>query len=328
MRLSVALCTYNGEKFLKKQLDSILNQSVAVDEIIICDDGSTDATVQIVNDYIALHPNRIQLFINEINLRSNKNFEKAVSLCTGDYIFLSDQDDIWRSDKVAKIVEIFNQNPTAEGVFSNANFMDENDESVLEELSLWSSVNFFPTFEDKKTELYTSLTQIGNFLTGATFCFKKEVKSFCFPFLNRKNFFHDEWLAFILSERKTLFYSTENLISYRIHSNQQLGVGSIKSPIKKLKKSTHFNSIMLGYKKPVTFRDFKFLTRTYFYQLQKYNDLYNEYYDARFLNAKTKLLTLYLDADSAMKKSKPVFYYLKKLADKITGKQQLDTTIV
>lgn len=328
MKISVALCTYNGEKFLKKQLDSILNQTVAVDEIVICDDGSTDATVQIVNDYKQTYPNVIQLFINEINLRSNKNFEKAVSLCTGDFIFLSDQDDIWKSNKVAKTLEVFNQNPTAEGVFSNADFMDENENPVLYGLSLWSSVNFFPTFEDKKTELYTSLTQIGNFLTGATLCIKKKVKSFCFPFMNQKNFFHDEWLAFILSERKTLFYSTENLISYRIHSNQQLGVGSIKSPIKKLKKSNHFNSVMLGYKKPSTCKDFKYLTRTYFYQLQKYNDLYKEYQDDRFLKTKNKLVFLYLQADAAMKKNKPVFYYLKKLADKMTGKRQLDKSIL
>ncbi len=324
MKLSVALCTYNGEKFLKKQLDSILNQSVAVDEIIICDDGSTDATVKIVDDYKLTNPNVIQLFINEINLRSNKNFEKAVSLCKGDYIFLSDQDDIWRSDKVAKTLDVFKHNPTAEGVFSNANFINEDDNAVLDGLSLWSSVNFFPTFEDKKIDLYTSLTQIGNFLTGATFCMKKEVKSFCFPFLNRKNFFHDEWFAFILSERDTLFYSIENLISYRIHSNQQLGVGSIQSPMKKLKKSLDFNIVMLGYKKPSTFRDFKYLTRTYFYQLQKYNNLYNEYKDVRFLNTRNKLVSLYLDADTMMKKNKPVFYYLKKLADKITGKRQLD----
>jgi len=328
MKLSVALCTYNGEKFLKKQLDSILNQSVAIDEIIICDDGSTDATVQIVNDYILTYPSVIQLFINEVNLRSNKNFEKAISLCTGDYIFLSDQDDIWRSDKVAKTIAIFNQNPTAEGVFSNANFINENDDAVLDELSLWSSVNFFPSFENTKTDLYTSLTQIGNFLTGATFCIKKEVKSFCFPFLNRKNFFHDEWLAFILSERNTLFYSTENLISYRIHSNQQLGVGAIKSPSKKLKKSIHFNSIMLGYKKPTTCKDFKYLTRTYFYQLQKYNDLYNEFQDIRFLNAKNKLIALYLEANADMKKHQPVFYYLRKITDKLIGKRQLDKSIL
>ena len=328
MKLSVALCTYNGEKFLKKQLDSILNQSVAVDEIVICDDGSTDTTVQIVNDYLLRYPNVIRLFINEINLRSNKNFEKAVSLCTGDYIFLSDQDDIWRSDKVAETLAVFKQNPTAEGVFSNANFIDENDETVLEELSLWSSVNFFATFEDKKTDLYTSLTQIGNFLTGATFCIKKDVKSFCFPFLNRKNFFHDEWFAFILSERNTLFYSTENLISYRIHSNQQLGVGSIKSPIKKLQKSIDFNSVMLGYKKPASFRDFKYLTRTYFYQYEKYANLYNEYQDARFLKAKNKLATLYLEANTAMKKKMPVFYFLRKIVGKITRKRQLDTSIL
>ena len=85
---------------------------------------------------------------------------------------------------------------------------------------------------------------------------------------------------------------------------------------------------MLGYKKPTTFRDFKFQTRTYFYQYQKYSDLYNEYQDARFLNAKTKLKVLYIEADAAMKKKNPVLYFVKKLFDKITNKQQLDTIFV
>ena len=77
MTTSVALCTFNGEKFLKEQLDSILNQTVTIDEIIVCDDGSTDATISILNSYKEKFPEIFNIYINEENLRSVKNFEKG-----------------------------------------------------------------------------------------------------------------------------------------------------------------------------------------------------------------------------------------------------------
>src|ERR1700744_3577317 len=92
--ISVALCTYNGEKYIKEQLDSIINQTYTCIEVIIVDDGSTDSTYDIISDY-ALRDNRIKCFKNETNLGFNKNFEKAVSLTSGEYIAISDQDDIW-----------------------------------------------------------------------------------------------------------------------------------------------------------------------------------------------------------------------------------------
>jgi len=100
MKLSVALCTFNGEIFLKEQLDSILNQSINIDEIIVCDDQSTDNTKQILESYKKDNPDLFKIYYNEKNLRSNKNFEKAIKLTSGDYIFLSDQDDIWKENKV------------------------------------------------------------------------------------------------------------------------------------------------------------------------------------------------------------------------------------
>ena len=87
MKISVALCTYNGEQFLKEQLDSILKQTQKVDEIVICDDGSTDATINILENYSANYPNIFHIYRNKVNLRSVKNFEKAITLCTGDLIF-------------------------------------------------------------------------------------------------------------------------------------------------------------------------------------------------------------------------------------------------
>ena len=114
MKLSVAMCTYNGAEFIEEQLISILNQTVKIDEIIICDDCSTDDTLEILQKIIEQNNSVITIFRNEVNLRSNKNFEKALSLCTGDYIFFSDQDDIWKKNKVQKFIDKFNEDETIE----------------------------------------------------------------------------------------------------------------------------------------------------------------------------------------------------------------------
>ncbi|MCG2611043.1 glycosyltransferase [Flavobacterium sp. SM15] len=324
MKISVALCTYNGEKFIKEQLNSILNQTIGVDEIVICDDRSKDNTTALINEYSNKYPGKIILHINQSNLGSNKNFEKAIKLCTGDYIFLSDQDDIWRNDKVAKTMEVFNTNPSAEGVFSNANFINDSSEIIHNELSLWASVNFFEPSYRNSTNLFNSLTNIGNFLTGATLCIKKEVKDFCFPFKTTKEFIHDEWFAFLLAERKTLFLSTENLISYRLHSSQQLGVGVLKTSLKKQKRSIRFNRLMLGVDKPKSFKDYKSVSRAYFYQYKKYKQLFDDYKDESFFEISENLKQKYIETDQAMKKHNFILYWLRKYNDKRKNKRQLD----
>ena len=100
MKISVALCTYNGEDFLEQQLESIFLQTRPVQEIIICDDCSTDGTIQIIQKFLLQFPEIIKLYFNESPLKTIKNFEKAVSLTSGDYIFLCDQDDVWFNNKL------------------------------------------------------------------------------------------------------------------------------------------------------------------------------------------------------------------------------------
>ncbi len=325
MKISVALCTYNGEKYLKQQIDSILNQTTPVHEIIVCDDCSTDATKTILEDYQIKFPDVFKLYFNDINLRSNKNFEKAIDLTTGDYIFLSDQDDLWMPEKVEKTLQVFKENPTAEGVFSNANLIDDKNNFLFDnKISLWDSVYFFENKIPKPIDLYRILVLKGNFLTGATFCIKKEVKEFCFPFKTLdKDFLHDEWFAYILSERNTLFYSTEKLISYRIHNNQQIGVGEIQKNIDKVKKMPKNLELILGIYQPKSFNDFKSLTRVYFRQYEKYLNLSGNNPNFKTHKITEKLLNLYLEADANMKKTNPVFYFFRKLKDKQKGKRQL-----
>lgn len=107
-KVSVALATYNGEKYIEEQLESIINQTIKPDEIIVCDDKSTDNTVLLINNII--NRNRdidIKLVINKNNLGYIKNFAYAMKMCTGDVIFLSDQDDIWVINKIEDYLKVF-----------------------------------------------------------------------------------------------------------------------------------------------------------------------------------------------------------------------------
>src|ERR1700749_3753483 len=99
--VSVVLCTYNGDKYLEAQLQSVLTQTYSSLEIIICDDGSTDSTQQLISSY-ALKDARIRYFFNEKNTGVNKNFEQGFLKAAGEFIAFADQDDIWKPEKIQK----------------------------------------------------------------------------------------------------------------------------------------------------------------------------------------------------------------------------------
>src|SRR4029079_2609300 len=138
--ISIAMCTYNGAEFLPAQLESIITQSRPPDEIVICDDCSTDDTQALLKKFAVESSVPVTIHINDQNLGSVKNFERAITLCTGDVIALSDQDDVWRSDKLALFESVLNNSPTAGIVFSDAAIVDEN----LKPLSrrMWDEVGF------------------------------------------------------------------------------------------------------------------------------------------------------------------------------------------
>ncbi|ELY1993101.1 glycosyltransferase, partial [Flavobacterium psychrophilum] len=229
MKTSVALCTYNGEKYIKEQLDSILNQTKKVDEIIVCDDCSSDKTVEILNHYSSTNPGLFKIYINEQNLRSVKNFEKAITLCTGDIIFLSDQDDFWVNEKVEIYVKYFEQNPKIEVIASNSNCIDKNSVKISSK-TVWDIA-----LQSKKTYLETIILH-QNFATGATMALKKVFfyKNCLFP----KEIHHDEWLVLLASNEKKFMFLNEKLTNYRIHADQLVGsvMLSNKSFEKKLLK--------------------------------------------------------------------------------------------
>jgi glycosyltransferase involved in cell wall biosynthesis len=241
IRISVALCTYNGSTFIHEQINSILSQTTPVNEIIVCDDGSTDDTLTILNQYSLEHPGLFKIFQNEINLRSVKNFEKAISLCTGDFIFLADQDDFWKANKVEKTLSFFESNTDLDAVFSNANFIDEN--SKILGNNLWNSIYFKSDFVGYD-ELFKYIVLKRNVVTGATFCIKKQVKEYVLPFPEIPQFHHDHWIAFLVSQKNKLGFIIEELISYRLHDKQQVGASLKESKFKKFKSEVVENYII------------------------------------------------------------------------------------
>ena len=316
MKLSVALCTFNGSSFIEQQINSILNQSIKVDEIIICDDQSTDTTISILKR-LQLNNPCIRVIENEVNLRSTKNFEKAILLTTGDYIFLADQDDLWKSNKVEKILNIFKQNPTAEGVFSNGDLINENN-SIFTDKTIWDSVFFLEKELKKPIDFFDIIAKNGNIVTGATLCIKKEIKSFIIPFSEEN--LHDEWIATLLGLRKTLFYSSENLISYRVHDNQQVGMKNLS----KIEKITHKKRIILGLEQPKKFSDYRILSKKSF--LKQKELIHLKKYNFDFLNLNKLIIHSSNELEeihSAMKIFFPLQYQMTSLIDTILGKRKL-----
>ncbi len=220
--ISVALCTYNGEKYIAQQLDSILSQSMPVDEIIILDDCSHDSTCNILTNYTSKYAH-IKVIRNDVNVGYRKNFERALVESTGDYIFFSDQDDVWNSEKVKTSVAYLEASGML-GAFTDAGLI--NHEGLSLGSSLFVHQNLIPYIEEGLLQRYMFeiLCLKGNFVTGATLVVTREAKDVILPFRTSKGVAHDEWIALKLSSLHKLGFINQKLISYRIHPNQQLGL--------------------------------------------------------------------------------------------------------
>ena len=124
MRVSIAMATYNGEKFIKEQLDSFLNQTLLPYELVVCDDRSNDSTIEILEEFQRNAPFIVRVIRNSENIGHERNFGKVIDLCQGDLIFLSDQDDVWLPSKIFSVVEIFNKRKNVLLVINDAEIAD------------------------------------------------------------------------------------------------------------------------------------------------------------------------------------------------------------
>lgn len=223
--ISVVIATYNGERFIGKQLDSILAQTYANIELVIVDDCSSDRTVSILNDYANRFSN-IHIYINEQNLGYVKNFEKGMLLANGDFISPSDQDDIWLPEKLAILMREIGDNAI---VYCNSELIDDEDNRVGKKLS---DVKKLISFDDCLN--YT----VGNSAPGHGMLFPKKLVTDSVPLPTMIP--HDYWLGFVATFYSRLEYIDQPLVLYRQHSENVFGATKIKSadgtmPVRKKK---------------------------------------------------------------------------------------------
>jgi glycosyltransferase involved in cell wall biosynthesis len=224
--VSVAMCTYNGARYLLAQLKSIADQTVSVDELVVCDDRSKDNSIEIIKSFALTSKFPIHIHVNEENLGSTKNFEKCLSLCKGDIIILCDQDDEWRRDKVQRQVAYLNANPGIDAVFSDALMID--DDSNPTGRTIWEEIEFDERGQGiwKNGKPHEILFN-GFVVTGATLAIRKSCLARLMPFPTHvPDLIHDAWIAVVLSLENKIDFIVDPLISYRIHSSQQVGFGS------------------------------------------------------------------------------------------------------
>lgn len=216
---SVALCTYNGERYIREQLESIANQSMPVDEVVIGDDGSRDATIDIVNSF----KDRLPIRIVKGNQRQGaiRNFLFTISECQGDIIFLSDQDDIWLPNKVETISRYFEMHNQIDALFTDALLIDADGKPLEGGFTLWDY--FFDEISRKRCEMGLMIEEFcaSAHATGATMAFRKRLTE---RFPRRDDVWHDELIARLAVSSHSLAYLQDCLIYYRIHGGQQIGI--------------------------------------------------------------------------------------------------------
>lgn len=220
MRISIALCTYNGRAYLSDQLESFLRQTRLPDELIVCDDGSVDGTPDIVRDFAQRAPFGVSLFENADNLGSTKNFEQAIQRCSGDVIFLSDQDDVWLPEKIERMEALFAADEKLALVFSNATVVDNRLHSLNDDL--WAAKQFSPQLQARiQAGDAISVLLKQNYVTGATMAFRASYRPLVLPV--SPLWVHDAWIALAVALFAPIKPIRENLILYRQHADNQIG---------------------------------------------------------------------------------------------------------
>jgi glycosyltransferase involved in cell wall biosynthesis len=196
------------------------------DELVVSDDGSTDQTLAIVRSFASSVSFPVKVSTNQRNLGSTKNFEQAIQLCSGDLIALSDQDDIWLPNRMARSEQELDKHPEAGLVFSDGEIVDDQEQPVGSRM--WPSTQFSQArCEELLAGQYDLLFKY-RFVTGATVMFRSHLRAVCLPI--PPDWIHDEWLAAMIPAFAELRPIDEPLIFYRRHAAQQVGLYSAPNP--------------------------------------------------------------------------------------------------
>ena len=224
IQIDILLATYNGEKYLKCQLDSILNQTHKNIRILINDDCSTDGTKGILEEY-EKKDKRIIVNYNEKNLGYIKNFENLLKRVENKFFMLSDQDDFWMENKVEISLEKLLKD-NADLVFTDLEVVDENLNQITPSL-----VKFMKMNKNIQKHKDYKLVFLRNCVTGCTIISKKELIDKYIPIPEEKPMVHDWWMALIISQIGKLSFLDKPTIKYRQHGKNELGIYGMKNYI-------------------------------------------------------------------------------------------------
>jgi glycosyltransferase involved in cell wall biosynthesis len=239
-KISVAMAAFEGENFISRQVESILCQTRAPDEIIICDDSRNSHTWDAIKDIAEKHEDIVKYFRNDSQLGVSKNFEKAISLCSGDIIFLSDQDDVWETTKVAELSSLLNDNPDCGGSFCNSELVDED----LKPLGVthWDLRGFNG---DGGMDFFLKRVPAA----GHNMAFKSDMKNLLLPFPELKEC-HDTWIGLLIATVSGWAVCDKVLTKFRQHDSNlsQAGRGGqLKAALDSIKSGAdRWNAVLYG----------------------------------------------------------------------------------
>lgn len=229
--IDILLATYNGEKYVAEQIESILKQSYSNIKLIISDDCSQDETRKILEKY-KIKDKRVEIHLQEKNLGYIKNFEYLLKQVKNNIYMLSDQDDIWLPEKVEKTLKTLNKE-NADMVFGDLEVVDKNLKTI------------YPSFGDfmllngkiKKYINSNKLNYLYNCVTGCTIMSKKKFLNKILPLpTNSKYVAHDHWMSLIVSFNGKMAYMTNKYIKYRQHGNNEIGTNKVSHKFTKLEQ--------------------------------------------------------------------------------------------
>lgn len=211
LKISIALCTYNGERFLKEQLESYAAQTRLPDEVVVCDDASADQTISILEEWKKSAPFDMKIVRNETNIGFASNFSKALSLCSGDVIFLSDQDDVWLPEKLEKMTDALEKSPEASVVYCDGGCISETGKNL--NVLRWKFgeswlMNCEPSFI---SPLVTKMKAV----VGCCIAMRRNFLNIIIPVPNALN--HDVWIYYLTATVPKYIYLNETLILCRLH---------------------------------------------------------------------------------------------------------------
>jgi glycosyltransferase involved in cell wall biosynthesis len=221
--ISIAIATFNGEEFIEQQLASLIGQLRQPDELVVIDDHSSDRTVELATRVSKKSAIPIRVFTNASNLGVTKNFERAVSICTGCIIALCDQDDVWLPDKLLRIEAEFTHRPQIGMVFSNGLIVDRHLAPMG--YTLWDAFKLSKAQVEQVANGDASEVLLKHFfVTGATLAFRRELLRHVLPF--PAIWSHDAWISCVLSHVTAIAPVSQPLIWYRQHGSNQIGASN------------------------------------------------------------------------------------------------------